>query len=306
MILKNNDDIEINVNCFEALGDVKGVVQIAHGMSEHCGRYADFARFLNSHGYIVYANDHRGHGKSVKSKYELGIIADEAGFSKMVDDMYMLTLYIKKTHPDLPLFLFGHSMGSFLSQRYIMLHGDELSGVILSGSNGKNPKILSYIANKIARSEERKLGRNVPSVKMDKLLFGQFNSKFKPNRTPFDWLSRDEAEVDKYINDPLCGFIFSAGAYRDLLDGLSLIEDRKNVANVPKNLPIFIISGTKDPVGNFKKGLIKLKNTYDSMGINSVKMKLYEGARHELLNETNREEVYKDVVEFIDSNLIER
>ncbi len=301
------DNKEIYVYRYEDVqGEIKGAVQLAHGMSEHIARYESFAKELNKAGFVVYGNDHRGHGKSVKSKDELGIIADENGFEKMVEDMYTLSCKIKEKHPNLPLFLFSHSMGSFLSQRYIMIHGEEINGVILSGSNGKNPFLLTLIGNKIADSEIKKLGRNKVSKKMDKLMFGKFNKKFSPNRTDFDWLSSIESEVDKYINDEYCGFLFSAGAYKDLLDGVEIIEQDKEIDKVPKDLPMFIISGDKDPVGNLGKGVIKLSETYKSHGMKSVKVKLYKNGRHELLNDIHREEVISDVIDFINGILSEK
>ncbi len=304
MNFKTRDDRDIYVYSFENVeGEAKGVVQIAHGMSEHIARYEYVAKKLNQAGYLVYGNDHRGHGKSVTSKEELGILADENGFEKMAEDMFTLTKKIKEKHPNLPLFLLGHSMGSFLSQRYIMLYGNEINGVILSGSNGKNPALLMWVAKKVSSSEVKKLGRNVRSEKMNNMMFGSFNKSFKPNRTEFDWLSTVDSEVDKYIADDYCGFLFSAGAYKDLVDGISLISKSEEINKVPKNLPIFIISGTKDPVGNFGKGLQKLKNTYKSHGLKNVEMKLYDGDRHEILNEKDRDLVIKDIIEFIEKNL---
>ncbi len=298
-----SDNKHIYVYCYEEVDNPRGVVQISHGMAEHAKRYENFARKLNEAGYIVYANDHRGHGKSVSSNDELGIVADSDGFNKTVDDMHVLTLKIKEKYPELPIVLFGHSMGSFLVQKYIMLYGKDVDLVILSGSNGSNPKVLSYIATKMARGEVKKLGRETKSEKMDKLFFSSYNKRIKANRTKFDWLSRDDVEVDKYIADPFCGFLFSAGAYLDLVLGIISIDSETGIEKVPKNLPIYIVSGDMDPVCNYGKGVRKLTSRYKKHGITNVELKLYQGARHEVLNEKNKDEVIDGIVTFIEKYL---
>lgn len=277
----------------------KGVVQIAHGMAETAERYARFATVLTEHGYIVYANDHRGHGKTAGTLKNVGYLAEKNGFDWMVKDMHQLTNIIKTAHPNLPLFLFGHSMGSFASQRYLMLHSKELTGAILSGSNGSDP-LLHNIGFLVAKNEVRKQGRKASSPKMNQMSFGSFNKPFKPNRTEYDWLSSDNAQVDAYIQDPYCGGIFTTGFFYDFLEGLKTIDKVQNVKLVSKNLPIYIFSGEKDPVGRFGKGVKKLYHTYKKCGITDVSFKLYPGKRHEMLNETNRDEVMNDVVQWLE------
>lgn len=281
---------------------IKGIVQVAHGMAETGARYERFAKVLTENGYAVYVNDHRGHGKTAGSVENVGYLGDNDGFDWLVKDMHQLTGIIKKENPDKPVILFGHSMGSFLSQRYIQLYGDELKGVILSGSNGKQGLLLK-VGKFVAKGEIKKIGKKGKSEKLNNMSFGSYNNSFKPVRTDFDWLSRDEKEVDKYINDPYCGGIFSAQFYFDFLTGLMEIEKNENIEKVPKNLPICIFSGALDPVGNQGKGVLKLIEAYKRHNITNIKYKLYEGGRHEMLNETNREEVMKDVVEWIDSQL---
>jgi alpha-beta hydrolase superfamily lysophospholipase len=202
----------------EALA-IKGAVQIAHGMAEHAGRYERFADALTKAGYAVYANDHRGHGKTAGSQKEVGYFADENGWEKVVDDMHTLTGIIKKECPKKPFFLFGHSMGSFLSRHYSMLYAKELTGLVLSGTGG-DPGALGKIGLFIATIEAKLKGKKAKSEMMNKLSFGAFNGAFKPNRTDYDWLSRDNAEVDKYISDPWCGAVFTAGFFCDLLGGI--------------------------------------------------------------------------------------
>lgn len=278
--------------------NVKGIVQIAHGMAETALRYEGFAKVLTENGYLVYANDHRGHGKTAGKLENLGILAEEDGFELLVRDMYQLTLIIKESYPNIPVFLFGHSMGSFASQRYIMHYGKELAGVILSGSNGRQ-SMINKIGFLIAKQEVKKNGRNAKSFKMNKLSFGNYNQAFQPNRTEYDWLSRDNEEVDKYINNPYCGGVFTAGFFHDFLQVLIENGKGKNIDLLSNSLPIFIVSGDKDPVGDFGKGLKKLYHTYKKHGMIDVSLKLYPEGRHELLNEINKEEVMNDLVHWM-------
>ena len=280
---------------------VKGVVQIAHGMAETAARYEGFARALTNDGFIVYANDHRGHGKTAGEVSKLGDLGED-GFNSMVENMHELNERIKEENPNLPIFLFGHSMGSFLTQRYICLYGSELKGAIISGSCGKQG-ITIDIARLIAKGEIVKIGRAGKSNKLDKLSFGSYNNSFKPNRTAFDWLSRDNKEVDKYIDDPFCGTVFTAGFFYDFLGGLKSIAEHKEIENVPKNLPIYIFSGAKDPVGKNGKGVLKLVKTYKEHGMVDLTYKLYNDGRHEMLNEINKEQVIGDVIKWLNMHV---
>lgn len=280
---------------------VKGVVQIAHGMAEHAARYERFSEALVKAGYVVYANDHRGHGKTAGSLDQAGYFADENGWEKVVDDMRALTGIIKKDFPGKPVFLFGHSMGSFLSRNYAILYGNELSGLILSGTGG-DPGAIGKAGLFIAKMEAKIRGRKAKSETMNKLSFGAFNNAFKPNRTDYDWLSRDNAEVDKYVNDPWCGAVFSAGFFCDMLGGLGFINAKENIAKIPKNLPVYLFSGAKDPVGGNTKGVTQVCETFKKTGIRDVALKLYADGRHEMLNEINRNEVFNDVIAWLDKH----
>lgn len=280
---------------------IKGVVQIAHGMAEHAGRYDDFAKFLNENGYIVYADDHRGHGKT--SPNELGYMGEGDVFHIMVDNLKDLTDIIKKENPKLPLFLLGHSMGSFISLRYSELYGTELKALILSGSNGKQNLKFSFGAL-IAKMEMKTKGPKAPATIMDKLSFGNFNSNFKPNRTNSDWLTRNTEEVDKYIKDSMCGTIHSTSYFYYLLKGLKNNYKYENLNKIPKNLPILLVAGKNDPVGLMGQGVKRLQASLKDVGIKKVNMILYNNARHEILNEINKEEVYSDILEFLDRNKI--
>lgn len=304
---KGEENLDIHAYKWESESnlDIKGIVQIAHGMSETAIRYENFAKELTENGYIVYINDHRGHGKTAKKLENVGYLADNDGFKCLVKDMSKLTSIIKKDYSDLPVYLFGHSMGSFASQMYIMEHGRDIDGLILSGSNGKHGFILN-IANIIINNEIKKHGRKSRSKKLDNLMFGGNNKKFKPTRTDFDWLSRDNNEVDKYINDPFCGVLFTCGFFYDLVQGLKEIESVENLKKVPLNLPIYIMSGDRDPIGKNGKGVLRLKNRYIELGVEDVSFKLYEGGRHEMLNEINKEEVIKDIIGWLDEKVMVR
>jgi alpha-beta hydrolase superfamily lysophospholipase len=281
---------------------VKGVVQIAHGMAEHAARYGRFAETLTKAGYAVYANDHRGHGKTAGVQESMGYFADENGWEKVVGDMHTLTGIIKKENPQKPLFLFGHSMGSFLSRHYVMLHGDELSGLVLSGTGG-DPGALGKVGLFIAKMEATVRGKKAKSGLMNKLSFGAFNNAFKPNRTDYDWLSRDNDEVDKYISDPLCGAVFTAGFFCDMLGGISFINRQENIGRIPKHLPVYIFSGSKDPVGANTRGVTQVYNTLRSAGIGDVTLKFYADGRHEMLNEINCDEVFGDVIAWLNKHM---
>ncbi|RAL27088.1 alpha/beta hydrolase [Thermoflavimicrobium daqui] len=282
--------------------EAKGIVQIAHGMAEHAKRYHHFANFLNSEGYIVYANDHRGHGSTAGCKEKLGHFANENGWELVVDDLYVLTGLIKKEQSDLPIFLFGHSMGSFLSRRYIQKYGKELSGLILSGT-GRDPGALGNMGRALAKLFMRYSGKTKKSKLFYQLSFGRYNQIFRPNRTEFDWLTRDEEEVDQFIKDPYCGEIATVGFFYDLLTGMKLMEQRDEMKRIPKDLPIFLISGEKDPVGEYTKGVLQAYYSYKEIGMEDLNYKFYKDGRHEILNELNRDEVYHDIVRWLNQHV---
>lgn len=275
--------------------ELVGIIQLAHGMAEHILRYNDFSRFLASHGFVVYGNDHRGHGHSITAPDDRGYFADENGFELVVDDMYRLSAIAKNEHPDLPLFLFGHSMGSFLTRRYIAKYGDKIAGAIICGTGG-DQGIIGSIGLMLAKIEKKRIGARTPSPLLDKLTFGQYNKLIDNPRTAFDFLTHNEAVVDAYVEDELCGFVASAGFFVDLIGGIELIHRDDQVARVPKHLPLFIIAGDEDPVGDFGKAIIKVYEQYRNSGMQHVSMQLYKGARHEILNETNKADVYEDIL----------
>jgi alpha-beta hydrolase superfamily lysophospholipase len=275
----------------------RAIVQIAHGLAEHSWRYRDFAATLNGAGIGVYANDHRGHGRTAQ-RGELGFLAVKGGWRLCLDDLWALNRHIASEHPGAPIIFFGHSMGSFMAQSFIADHGASLAGAVLSGSNGRPPAIAA-LGRLIARFERLRLGRRGKSALLKSMMFGEFNKPFKPSRTDFDWLSRDPAAVDAYVADPLCGFDFSTQLAVDLLDALPPLLAPARLARIPKSLPILIVSGARDPVGANIQSLIE---AYRNVGL-KPKVRLYPDARHELLSETNRESVKADVRDWIESVL---
>lgn len=277
--------------------EVRAAVQIVHGMAEHIDRYADFAMFLAENGVLVYGQDLAGHGKSVGQGGQLGYFCDENGWDALLKDMRTLFDSIKRENPAIPFILFGHSMGSFLARTYAGRDGADFDAYVFSGTAGKNPAL--GIAKWLARREIKKNGGREPSQTLHKLSFGAYNRAFSPARTGFEWLSRDEKQVDKYVADPLCGFAFTARGMRDLFDGLSEISSAAWAKNVP-NKPILLLSGDCDPVGAKGKGVKQVHHLLKATG-HDAEIKLYEGGRHEMLNELNRDEVYRDVLLFIEA-----
>ena len=281
---------------------IKAVVQIAHGMAEHAGRYARFAAALCGAGYAVYANDHRGHGRTAGDPANVGYFADADGWFKVAADLRQLTGIVRERHPGMPVFLLGHSMGSFLVRTYIIKDAAGIAGAVLSGTGG-DPGLLGKVGLVVARTIGALKGRRSPSPLLNTMSFGGFNKKFAPARTDFDWLSRDAVEVDKYVADPYCGAIFSAGFFVELLQGLAFVNNAVNIARVPKNLPVYLFSGAKDPVGDDTRGVAQVADAYRRAGLADVTVRFYEEGRHEMLNEINREEVFADITAWFDGHL---
>lgn len=289
-LLETHDAQPVVVHHWEPRAPARGVVNLAHGMAEHAARYARLAETLLDAGYAVYAEDHRGHGQTAVTDADLGFFAEERGWATVLDDLHRVTLRARAEHPDVPLFLMGHSMGSFLVQQYLFTFASEIDGVVLSGSNGPIGPLVEAGAV-AARTELRRLGPRGRSQLLDTLTFGAYNKPFAPARTDFDWLSRDPAEVDAYVADPRCGFVATTRFYLDLFSGLRVIGQVDRVrAGARADLPVYIFAGSEDPVGG-TAGMAKLVEHYEEAGLTAVQHRLYEGGRHEMLNETNRDEV---------------
>jgi alpha-beta hydrolase superfamily lysophospholipase len=297
-----SDGTRLHVNRWLPDGPAKAVVQVAHGMAEHSDRYARFAQRLTDVGYAVYAGDHRGHGGTAAGLDDRGYFGDKDGFDLVVEDMHLLMQHARSEQPGLPFFLFGHSMGSFLARGFATRFGADLDGLLLTGTSG-DPGALGKVGIVLATLEGRLRGRRHVSGLMNTLTFGQYNAAFKPNRTKFDWLSRDEAEVDLYIADERSGNVFTSGFYADLFRGLAAVSSDRAVALVPKDLPIYLASGSLDPVGNKTKGVQQVADQYRRLGVQDVTTKFWPEARHEVLNETNRDEVMDDILEWLDARV---
>ena len=291
------DQKEIQAYSWNNTDYVIGAVQIFHGMSEHALRYRNFAWFLNQNGFAVFANDHRGHGKTAENKNELGIIGKD-GFNMIVEDEYCLFSIIKEKYPCKPVFVLGHSFGSFVAQEYIIRYGKEVSGVILSGSAmQKGPDIV--MGMQIASLQRKLFGEEKKGNLLGLLSFGTYNRRIHDARHRFSWLSTDEEEVVRYEQDPLCGATVSIGFYYYMLKAFKGLYSEKRIGDVPADLPILIVSGEEDPVGAYGKRVKKLYKWYQSHDLRNVQMKLYPGMRHEVLNERKRQEVYCDILNWL-------
>ena len=298
--LTANDRSRLHVNQWLPDETPTALVMLAHGMAEHSGRYARLAQALCGAGYGVYAPDLRGHGRTA-DEGTLGLYAERDGWNKVVGDLAALNQHIGQQAPGVPIILLGHSMGSYIAQAYLLHHSASLHGAILSGSNFQ-PPALYRAARQIARLEKLRQGGKGRSALIEWLSFGSFNNTFKPVSTPFDWLSRDPAAVAKYVADPLCGFRCTNQLWIDLLGGLQQISKASNLAQIDPGLPLLVIGGECDPVSEGKR-LTDLAEALRSAGCQNLQLNIYPQARHELFNETNRDEVIADVLAWIDQAL---
>lgn len=280
------------------------VLQISHGIAEHIERYSLFAQFLAENGIVVVGNDHLGHGYSCGENEPTGFFAEKDGWNTVVDDIHALFTRTRAEHPGVPYFLLGHSMGSFLARTYIIRYGDGLDGCILSGTGNQSALLLNS-GRALCKLETLRKGKRSTSSLVDKACFGVYNKRIDPVRTKNDWISRDDKIVDEYGADPRCGFVPSIGLVNDMLGGIKFITKRENIDKIDKKLPIYIFSGDMDPVGEYGKGVTRAYSALRVAGCEDVSIKLYPGGRHEMLNETNRQEVYEDTLGWITSKLLQ-
>lgn len=276
-------------------GSIRGVVQISHGMAEYSNRYAGFALELCKSGYAVFVSDHIGHGSSVTDKNMLGFFG-ESGEETFVEDMKALTDIIKSEYNDLPLYLLGHGMGSLIARKYTAKYGYLLDGVIYTGTSGQNPAL--GVGIQLANTLIKQNGPYYRSELLDTIAFGAYNRKTE-KRTDCDWVSRDTNEVDKFIADDLCGYKYTVSGMKALFLTLKAVSTRRWYNSVPLSMPILLLSGSMDPIGDYSKGVNEVYKTLKKTGHKYVTMKLYDGARHEILNEINRKEVFGDIIEWL-------
>ena len=279
-----------------------GVLQIAHGISEYALRYEPFAQYMNGRGFVVFANDHIGHGLSVAEGASPLYFGAHDGWRHAVDDLYTLRKHIGAQYPALPCFLLGHSMGSFLARTYLIRYPGTLTGAIVMGTGQQSPLLVAG-GKAFAKVEGSRIGPDKFSPAVDKLAFGAYNKPFAPNRTPFDWLSVNEENVDAYVADPLCGGGASIGLFYDMLCGIEFISKQSNVDKMDKAVPILFISGADDPVGDRGEGVKKAHESFRKAGVRDLSLKLYDGLRHEILNEKCRETVYADLWAWLEARL---
>ncbi len=300
--LTMDDGVKVFVRTWTAVTQPQGVLQIAHGMAEHSERYEQFAQFCNEQGFIVVASDHRGHGQTGKETGVMGYFARKNGFDRVVDDLHVIHTWLQEHYPDLPILLMGHSMGSFLARRYLQKY-EAPPGVILMGSSG-DPGFAVKIGKVVASLQMTK-DPTKPSKLLDTMAFGPYIRSVQNPQTKFDWLSRDPAEVQKYMADPLCGFVCSSGFFYDLFSGLQKIHDPRLINEMQKRTPILVVSGDADPVGNCGAGIAQFVGQLKKHGLKNIEIKLYPGARHELLKELNKDDVMQDILHWLNDRIKE-
>lgn len=280
----------------------RAIVQIVHGIAEHINRYDDFMSFLAENGILAVGDDHLGHGQSVTEADDLGFFNDKDGWDYVVMDEERLHDLMVEEYPSIPYIFFGHSMGSFITRTLIIKHPEMYDAAIISGT-GHQGKALVYGGGIMANALVALKGARSDGKALNDVAFGTYLSHIENPRTPFDWLSRDEAAVDKYIADPMCGFICKASLYRDMMGGVKFVTSQKNINKMKKTKPIYFMSGKEDPVGDYGVGVEKAYKAFCHAGLRDVQMRLYPGGRHEMLNETNRTEVYKDILDWINEKI---
>jgi len=277
-------------------GEVKAVVQIIHGIAEFAERYDEFARHLNALGILVVAEDHMGHGKSMETGTR-GYFA--GGWEAGVDDSYRLLKNTRAEFPDVPYVLFGHSMGSFMARTILIRYPDSgIKAAVICGT-GWMPDAVVTLGKNAAKLICKAVGERNPSEQMQNLVFGSYNNKVEHPQTPFDWLSRDAKKVQEYIDHPNCGFTASCGLLRDMMGGIFMIQQKKNLEKMDKSLPVLFVAGGDDPVGNYGEGVKQAGEKFRKIGMQDVSVRLFPLARHEILNEINREEIYNFVSDWI-------
>ena len=280
----------------------RAIVQIIHGIAEYIDRYDEFMSFLADNGIIAVGTDHLGHGKSIESEEQTGFFAYDNGWDYVVRDEEVLRLAMHENYPELPIIVFGHSMGSFMARTLLIRYPDAFNAAIISGTGNQGAALVNgglFMGNLVTGLK----GAHHYSKFLNNLAFGSYNKIYENPKTEYDWLSRDEANVQKYIDDPLCGFIPSCSLFRDMMTGVKFITNKKNLTAMNKNMPVYFMSGDMDPVGECGKGVQKAYNNFLEAGMKDVSIKLYPGGRHEMLNEINKDEVYTDILAWLDSKI---
>lgn len=280
-------------------GEIRAVLQIAHGMVEHIERYDAFAAFLANQGILVTGNDHLGHGNSVRSKEDLGYFAEKKGNVVLIKDMHALRKMTQEQYPDIPYFMLGHSMGSFLLRQYLCVYGRGLAGAVIMGTGHHSAAELTA-ALALTENLAKVKGWRHRSTAVDGIVSGVCRKNLENPRTSKDWLTKEKEIVDAYVSDERCRFVFTLNAYHNMFLGLYRLTVKESLARMPKDLPVFFVSGAMDPVGNNGKGVLQVYAEFKELGMRNVNLRLYPGDRHEILNETDREKVYEDILGWIE------
>lgn len=283
--------------------EVIGVVQIIHGMAEYVERYEELAEFLTDKGFVVTGDDHLGHGKSVPQGGSFGYFCEQDPATVVVRDVHRLKKMTQSLYPGVPYIILGHSMGSFILRNYLCRYGTGISGAVIVGTGMQSPAVIK-LSKAVTALQKRFCGSKHVGKFIDKAAFGSYNKRFEPVRTPADWLSRNEANVDRYVADPLCGFVFTVNGFETLFELISRIQKRENLEKVPKTLPVFMVAGGDDPVGEFGEGVKRAFASLTDVGLTNIQMKLYEKDRHELLNEVDRDVVMQDIYDWIKGTIL--
>ncbi len=287
-------------------GRAKGVLQLCHGMVEHIGRYADFAEYMAGKGFFVVGHDHLGHGESIRSPEYYGYFASKHGSDVLVEDMHQVRMIAQQEHPDVPYFILGHSMGSFLLRKYLSKHGEGLSGALIMGT-GTQPDSLMRVGKGVCRVLSVFQGWKHQSKFVNNLVFSggskHFEEEAKEDGGSDSWLTKDVELAERYGKDPKCQFCFTLNGFYNLFETVYYINQPENVDAIPKGLPIIFLSGEEDPVGNYGKGVEEAARIYKEAGIRDVSVKIYPGDRHEILNELDREDVYRDIFSWIQAHM---
>lgn len=292
----HTNECNIAVHTWLPNAEPKGVIQFAHGMSEYVKRFANIAKYFNELGYVFCGNDHAGHGESIQSKDNKGFFAEKGGWDAIIEDTMQVHRMLKLRYPNVKHVLYGHSMGSFISRACASRYPSEFDAFIWSGTTGHHANL--GIAKLLTKIEIKRKGPRGRSKLLNTIVFAPFVYSVKHHRTNFDWLTHDEKTVDAYQKDPLCGFSFRCAAYLDLFTGIDEISSRKWALSVP-DVPIYIFSGTEDPVGNMGKGPRWVCNLLNNNGKTHVVLQIYKNGRHEMHNEINRDEVLRGIAAFL-------
>lgn len=283
-------------------GEPRAVLQLIHGMNEFINRYDEYASFMADQGFYVVGNDHVGHGESVVSDELRGFFREKNGNKVLLEDLETLRKMAAEKYPDVPYFILGHSMGSFLARQFVALHGSELAGAVIMGT-GTTPLPVLKSGMALCTLIGAVKGKTYRSSLVNNIATGSYLKRFEPARTPADWLSKNEPNIDAYISNPWCRVTFTVAAYKDMFYSIQDCQSKKTIAKIPKDLPLLVTSGEEDPVGDYSKGVKLAYQSYVDAGIKDVTLKIYPGDRHEILNELDRDVVYADILKWFEDRM---